>query len=154
LSGYKHGLIGLRPIQIERLVGGILSQYHQCEVRHVGRPGDDGIDLLLVLGDESLPVQVKHHLRSGRVEGVAPIRDFVGAILGGDCSTGLFVTTPERYSRPAEEYAVRVVGRGFQVGLVDVHELRKLIGNVVANQWCAYEKAGDRSSLHSPGLLR
>lgn len=47
----KSLLFNIHPTQMERLVGSVFSDYFSCEVIHVGKSRDGGIDLLLIDGD-------------------------------------------------------------------------------------------------------
>jgi hypothetical protein len=76
----------LTPYQMEKLVGSILRDLFDCEVRHVGGPKDQGVDLLLVDGDKKTVVQVKRRLRTKKAERVSVIREFIGAMILNEVS--------------------------------------------------------------------
>jgi len=140
LVEYRKSLISLKPEEVERLVGEILCQYHECDVRHVGRSHDKGIDLIVIKGDTNIAVQVKHRIGSGKVESVSPVREFVGALVAERFTKGLFVSTAASFSKYAREYAAQVNRNFVPLNLIDIHELREMIRNISANQWSVYDK--------------
>jgi hypothetical protein len=142
IKEYRKRLSDLSPVQIEELLGEILAQYKNCEVRHVGRTDDKGIDLILIQGDENTAVQVKHRSinRKKKSESVAPVRDFVGALVGRNYKKGIFFTTDEKYSNSAKEYAEHVSRNFIPLSLYTVNDIREFIGNIVLTQWAQYDK--------------
>lgn len=140
LREYRRRLSDLSPKDVEVLVGKILCQYYQCDVRHAGRAGDKGIDLILLQSDAPIAVQVKHRdiERRARSESVAPVREFVGAMVGEGYSHGIFVTTDDRYSEPAQRYAERVRSSFAPLNLMTVREVRDFMGLIAEDQWSEY----------------
>jgi restriction endonuclease Mrr len=99
----------------EQLVGSVFADFFNCDARVVGRSGDGGIDLVLVLADSEIAVQVKHRDQGShhwRAEPVATVREFLGATILSGHRRAVFVTTAQRFSRGAEEAAVRAVTTG------------------------------------------
>jgi hypothetical protein len=142
IKEYRKRLSDLTPEQIEKLLGEILAQYRNCEVHHVGRARDKGIDLILIKGDETTAVQIKHRSinRKTKSESVVPIRAFVGAFLAKPCKQGIFITTDEKYSNDAKEFE-EDCGRNFiPLSLYTVKDIRDFIGNIVDTQWVQYDK--------------
>jgi hypothetical protein len=88
------------PRRLERLVGDVFSEFFDCEALHVGGPGDNGIDLILLTGEHQLAVQVKRRSKGGS-EGVSLIREFLGALVLEQHLNGLIVTTADSFSKPA-----------------------------------------------------
>ncbi len=141
LGEFSRSLSTLSPTEVEKLVGEVLSQYLQCEVRHVGRPHDHGIDLLVIRGDESIAVQVKYRRHPDKRESVIPIREFVGAMIGEGFTRGIYVTTAPGYTKDAKRYT-ETLGRTFApLNLVSIHELRDFIGNLSSDRWGVYDRA-------------
>lgn len=109
----------MHPRKMEDIAGQVLGDHLDCDVVHVGGTRDGGIDLLLVDGDEQRVVQVKRRQRGDKVEGVALIREFLGAMLLGQHSKGTIVSTAAHFTRGAREAASRSV----RLGLVDSMDL-------------------------------
>lgn len=130
LSEYRRDISFISPKEMERLIGKILSQHYNCNVHHVGRSGDKGIDLLIIESDKTIAVQVKHRISGKKTEGVLGLRDFVGAIVGEGYQEGLYVTTAEQYSPHAKEYANQVSRRFAPINIITINELRDLINNI------------------------
>jgi len=95
----------IHPRKCEELVGAVLKDHMHCEVQHVGRTGDGGIDLILVTRDEPFIVQVKRRADPRAVEGVAIIRELIGAMILAGSSNGIFVTTAKSFSKSARSAA-------------------------------------------------
>ena len=108
LDSDRYDLRLISPTVLERLVGDVLADHFNCEVRHVGGPGDGGIDLLAVNTDEPWAVQVKRRGPTVRTESVRPVREFIGALVVSGHRNGLFVTTAPCFSRPAVATAEQV----------------------------------------------
>lgn len=140
LAEYHKSLASLKPKEIERLIGEIFCQYHECDVLHVGRSHDKGIDLILVQGDTNIAVQVKHRTRLNKKEGVSPVREFVGALVAEGFTKGLFVSTAVNFSQYAREYVEQVNRNFVPLNLIDINEIREMVGNISADQWSVYDK--------------
>jgi len=151
LSEFRRSLASIAPKDMETLIGQLLAQYMQCEVRHVGRAGDDGIDLIVIRGDSPMAVQIKHRVpgRRAKSESVVPVREFVGAILAEGFSSGLFVTTDETFSSAAKTLADKVRRRLIPLNLITVHDLRAFMGQIHLEAWQEYRVYGVIRPLHS-----
>jgi restriction system protein len=109
----------LNPTKFEQLVGDIFHDFYNCEVTHVGRTGDAGVDLLVIDSDKPLPIQVKRRTNAKIWEPVATVREFLGALLLQGFDRGAIVTTANHFSEPALEAA----GKARALGLVDEFRL-------------------------------
>jgi hypothetical protein len=45
----RERLYGMNPTGFEVFVGSVLSDFLDCEVHHIGRSGDDGVDLIALV---------------------------------------------------------------------------------------------------------
>jgi Restriction endonuclease len=151
LREYRKGLASVSGHEMEKIVGQLIAQYEECEVRHIGRTSDGGIDLLIVKGETTTAVQVKHR-GSGRArksEGIECVREFVGALVVEQYSRGLFVTTDAAFSKPAKDYAKKVSRVFIPLELATISDLRSMIGNIQQKQWNEHnrlwkDKTGER----------
>jgi ferritin-like protein len=118
----------LTPRQLERLVGSVFRDFMQCQVTHIGGPGDHGVDLLLVHGAQRAIVQVKRRKRQGLKEGVGTVRDLLGALLLSECKTALLVSTADDFSCAAKD-AVSVARElcAVDIELYDQQRLREVL---------------------------
>ncbi|WP_041702133.1 restriction endonuclease [Prosthecochloris aestuarii] len=90
------------PTKFEKLVGDVMKEFLGCQVDHVGKSNDGGIDLILMHSDRGpIPVQVKRRQADGKVESVALVREFRGAMVLAGFDEGLIVSTADHYSRQA-----------------------------------------------------
>jgi restriction system protein len=76
----KEILYEISPQKLEDIAQVVFSSYFDCEVKHVGKTGDEGIDLLFVLSDDPILVQVKRRESPEHIELVKSVREFVGAM--------------------------------------------------------------------------
>ena len=102
LNNNKSIALNVRPYELEKYAKSLLSDFFCCDVTHVGKSHDGGIDLLVVHSDEGIiPVQVKRRRDNNRTEGVSSIREFRGAMVLKGFSKGVFLTTARKYSNEA-----------------------------------------------------
>lgn len=95
--------LAMEPRKFEIFVQTVFRHYFDCEVRHIGKSHDGGLDLLVVTHNEGiLPVQVKRRYKEGVAESVSVIREFLGAMVSQGYKRGLFVSSAERFSRSAK----------------------------------------------------
>jgi restriction endonuclease Mrr len=86
---------------MELLVKHCFENIYDCEVKHVGKSGDGGIDLVLVNADDPVLVQVKRHFSSDYIEPVRPVRELLGAMYENNSKSCIYVTTAKRFSKKA-----------------------------------------------------
>jgi restriction system protein len=104
----------ISPALMEEVVVSVLRSMGY-EARATGRSGDGGIDAVLESSTDAVAVQVKRTRRSIEVE---QLRAFVGALVIGGRTRGVFVTTSQfRSGVPAAAKALD--GTGYAVELVD-----------------------------------
>jgi restriction endonuclease Mrr len=121
----------MEPIAFERFVQTVLRHYFDCEVQHVGKSHDGGIDLLMVTRDEGLvPVQIKRRAYDGAVEGVAVIREFLGAMVTEGYRSGVFVSSAPTFSRRAHNSSISNAKSAmtYRIRLLDSRTLIRMCG--------------------------
>jgi restriction system protein len=102
-------LYSVNPKKMEEIVQSVLSEFYDCEVKHVGQTGDGGIDLLVANSDKTLAVQVKRRTGPGKTETVQLIREFLGAIQLEGLKEGIIVSTADRFTKGAVAAAERAI---------------------------------------------
>ena len=119
----------IHPKKMEQLVGSVFRDYLDCEVVHVGKTSDGGIDLILIDGSEQQVIQVKRRSNPKSNEGVGVLREFIGAMVLDERRKGVFVTTAGGYTRGANKAARRAqtLGVVVQLDLIDVHRFVKML---------------------------
>jgi len=140
LNGLKRRLADYSPTEVEKIMCELLGQHYRCEVHHVGRSGDGGIDLLLLEGDKIGAVQIKHHPHTNKRESVVPVREFIGAMVLNQVARGVFVTTADGFTGPAKSAAATASRVLAPLNLMSVEDIRAIIKNVAANEWQEYEQ--------------
>ena len=124
-------LYKMNPTKFEQFVGGILKEFYDCQVLHVGKSSDGGIDLILIdSNDGKTPVQVKRRSTKSKTESVAIVREFRGAMLLHGYNNGLIVTTADHFSKEAVEASQPQLHHSIRqkIELVDVRQLFDIMG--------------------------
>ncbi len=109
----------LHPTKFEELVGSVFKDFFLCEVKHVGKTNDGGIDLILVRSDSDAIIQVKRREKPNSTEGVSVIRELLGTIKLSEKRNGIFVTSANKFSGPA----IKASEKATKLNLVDKLEL-------------------------------
>lgn len=119
----------LHPTQFEILVGSILREFYECEVRHVGRSGDDGVDLIAIIKDSPTLVQVKRRIRHDAIEGIEVVKLLFASAFAQGAISGMVVTTAQRFSRPAQRWIQTQVlhDAGFSMDLVQLNDFMHMV---------------------------
>jgi hypothetical protein len=98
----------LSPRAFEELVQSIYRDFFHCEVKYLGGAGDQGIDLVVILGHQrELLLQVKRTRHHTLVDGPEYVRALIGAsALRGGQSAHL-VTSASRFTPATQDVAKR-----------------------------------------------
>ncbi len=129
IARHPQSVFKVEPYKMEELVAGIFARTMSCRVEWLGGPGDGGVDLLLVSGDDTYAMQVKRMSSVEHPIRVSLVREFVGAMVIEGLTKGVFVTTSS-LTKHAERAAIRATHRISvdRVDLVDGSRLVKLCG--------------------------
>ena len=109
----------MNPQKFEELVGFVFKDFYDCEVRHVGKSHDGGIDLILVRSDFDTIVQVKRRQKPEATEGVSVIRELIGTMALERNRNAIFVSSAAKFSNKAKKAS----NEAASVGIVDKIEL-------------------------------
>jgi hypothetical protein len=150
LVRHPHSLTHISPRALERLVADVFRETMHCEAIHVGGPNDGGIDIVLIDGDRRYVVQTKRRM-GGAAEGVAGIREFVGAMVLAGELRGLYVSTAPRFSPSAIAAAGLAAERGLveYIDLVDPKRLIDVCKLAVTSSGELWQKAKSTANLLS-----
>lgn len=108
------------------------STGNYCEVKHIGRPGDGGVDIVLIDAENrKWLVSVKRRETETKVEPVSTLRDILGAMVLEGSSHAIIATTAGRFSVPARTNTVRALQKGMKITLMDKSSLNQLIGSIL-----------------------
>ena len=126
------------PRRFEKFVADVFrANYTNAEVLHVGKPGDGGIDVLLIeaRGEQWL-IQVKRRGSQKSSEGVSTIRDILGAMVVKGVRKGIVVSTVERFSPNARQDTVKAKTGpfGMTVELVDKDIFNKMLDPILPDR--------------------
>lgn len=114
LTGKYDQRFAIRPRVFEEVVASVFRDLgYQAIVTNYS--GDDGVDVFLTKGSETIGVQVK---RYEPTIGVDQIRELAGSLLLNDVTKGMFVTT-SGFQRGAAATAQAFAMRGWPIELVD-----------------------------------
>ena len=124
--------------RFEKFVADVFrANYTNAEVLHIGKPGDGGIDVLLIeTGSEQWLIQVKRRGSQKSSEGVSTIRDILGAMVVKGVNKGIVVSTVERFSPKARQDAVKAKTGpfGMTVELVDKGIFNKMLDPILPDR--------------------
>jgi hypothetical protein len=140
----------INPIVLEQLLRDVFSDYYNCEVKWTGRGPDGGFDLFHVLADTGAALyQIKRRGLSAKSESVIPLRSLVGAMIEKEVTTGIFVTTSDNFSNPAETYASNINERGYKLELIDYSILIDILKNTLPKVFAPWRNIwNEHSSIH------
>lgn len=152
-------IYGLGPTRFEVLVGGILADFFDCEVKHVGRTGDGGIDLMVLDADDPLLVQVKRRTRADATEGVEVVKNLFASLYAVGSNRGMLVTSAQRFTRGAKSWVRLPALRdsGYELDLVDIERVIDMTRTTTSSDtppWQCFLEAreGVSFALDSPAL--
>jgi restriction system protein len=120
--------------KMEELVASVLSDHFgKCEATICGKVADGGIDVILIESEKSsIPVQVKRRINPKKPEPVSLIREFIAAVQLRGYDRGLYVTTAERFTKPAIKESQTAVSRGL-VSQFELINKSKFLGFIKSN---------------------
>ena len=112
--------------------------------------GDDGVDVILDSpSGETIGVQVKRYKKERRIE-AEQIRSLAGALLVGDHTKGIFVTTSS-FRSGARKMAHKLSSIGYPIELIDAERFLNALG--IAQISCVeFDKERMISYLRTPGV--
>lgn len=140
----------LSPHRMETLVADIFkANYQQCEVVHVGGPGDLGIDVLLVDDNkEKRLIQVKRREKPNKAEGFSTLQSILGTMALHGERHGIIVTTADYFSFQAKREVKNAAKQGYLVELVDKGILNRMVGKLLPHSpWQAVFSHSDASII-------
>lgn len=144
----------LNPNALEVYIRDIFkANYSNCEVIHVGKPGDRGVDVLFIDTQEKRwLIQVKRRSRSDATEGFGTLQNLLGAMVMNDSLNGILVSTVDHFSYKVFEEAKTLKNRGFVVDLVDKGKLNRMLDAVLPTKpWQGFI---DEWEIHHKRLWR
>jgi len=126
-------LYNMNPKKFELYVGSVLSDFFECEVRHVGQSGDDGTDLIALIGDKPLLIQVKRRGTPGRTEGIDVVKLIFASAFARGVSDGMIITSAKKFSKQAFQWieSPKLKEVGFNFTLADFNSLMSMIDAVL-----------------------
>ena len=131
-------LHSFNPTRFEKFVADVFrANYTNAEVLHVGKSHDGGVDVLLIdVQEEQWLIQVKRRGFQIPSEEVKTIRDLLGAMHLGEARMGIVVSTAGRFSRPAQEAAIKAgkVRNPMIVRLVDKSMFNKMLDPILPDR--------------------
>lgn len=119
----------MAPHRLETLVAEIIrANYAPIEVQHVGGTNDGGVDLVWVQSSaRRWLVQVKRRSSLTSGEGVATIRNLLGAMVLQGSAHGIVVSSADHFTYMAHQAVGRAAEVGMTVKLADRHVLDRLL---------------------------
>ena len=146
----REKIYSMNPTKFEIFVGSILSDFLDCEVHHVGKSRDDGVDLLALVGEYPLMIQVKRRSSASATEGIDVVKHLFASVFARGGNNGMVVTSAKTFTKPAVTWtqSPRIIDTGFKLDLVDINSLMSMIGAVAKNNappsWQLHHDRHDR----------
>jgi len=137
----------LHPSKFEKLVASVFKDYFNCEVRHVGKSGDGGIDLLLIENENVSAIQVKRRLHENKVERPTVVRDLVGAMIPFGYNKGKVVTTADKFGPSSHSYTKAIEKDKFKIDLIDCDAFLSILNCVHSESLRPWECALNKSDV-------
>lgn len=125
----------VQPTLLEKLVASVFrANYEHADVRHVGRPSDGGVDVVLVESANSeWLVQVKHHVKDKTAESVTAVRHLLGTLVLEERTRGVVVSTADHFSHFAAKATDKAQRLGYEIELVDRGLLLQLLSRCMTD---------------------
>jgi HJR/Mrr/RecB family endonuclease len=121
----------INPRVFERIVGECFrANWRPVDTIYVGGPYDGGIDVVLVLSDDSRwLIQCKRRSKSNAVESIRAVRELLGTLRAEDELRGIVVSTADHFSYYAQKLAIRpnLIDVGYEIKLVDYGILKEML---------------------------
>src|SRR5712692_7543441 len=126
----------LEPRAMERLVAGIFrANFRNVDVVHVGRPGDQGIDVLFVDAQSCRwLIQVKRRQSADHVEPFETVQRLLGTLLLNQSLHGIVASNANHFSFAAERCVKEVTNLGYTVQLLDRGKLTRMLGPLLPSR--------------------
>ena len=97
--------------KMEEMVQYVFQSHFNCEVKHIGKSHDGGIDLLLINSNSPIAIQVKRRQSLNKIEPVNLIRELIGSTLLAGLKDCIYVTTASKFSFEAEKAREQAIER-------------------------------------------
>jgi len=108
LEHFKADIYNVDTRVFERVIANLYADHFPgSEIRHIGGPGDNGVDIYAVINDTPCVIQVKRRASAGETEGPAVVRELVGVMFSEGVSHAHLVTTADRFTIAAHKAARR-----------------------------------------------
>lgn len=122
----------ISPSRMETLVADIFkANYRHCEVKHVGGPGDLGIDVLFIDDNaQKRLIQVKRRENAKKAEGFSTLQSILGTLALKGERHGIIVSTADAFSFQAKREAKNAAKQGYFVELIDKGILDRMVGRL------------------------
>jgi hypothetical protein len=130
----------LHPTAFEKFVAEIFrANYHHVEVIHVGRPDDEGVDVLFIdASGEQWLIQVKRRENPSSSEGVGVLRNLLGAMFLKSVLKGIIVSTADHFTTRAYEKVDKAHELGRTIKLIDRGKLNRMLEPFIPSEpWLA-----------------
>jgi hypothetical protein len=123
----------IAPRLLERFVADVFkANYRECEVLHVGKSGDWGVDVIFVdASQKEWLIQVKRRTRPDSSEPFSTVQALAGTLTIHGKLHGIVVSTADHFSAQACQAAKRLAKQRYRVKLYDRGILNRMISPVL-----------------------
>ena len=131
------------PKELEIFVKVIFSSfYNNCDVYHIGKPYDKGIDILYIDSDKKeWLIQVKRRKKIPSSEGISTIRNLLGTLVLEGKKCGIVVSTADHFTHEACKNVNRLRDLGYTIKLIDKHKLDLMLDPLIPKEpWLDFDE--------------
>lgn len=121
----------------------IQDLYAPCEVIHIGKTGDGGVDLKLITTDSgTFLVQVKRRLNLSKPEGVKTVRELNGVLFRDRAAKGIIITTAKTFTAGCEDEIRRTLesNESYEMRLLAFKDIVAMLGLTPPKQYEPWKK--------------
>lgn len=117
------------PISLEKFVTDVFkANYKHGEVIHVGKPFDQGVDVLYIESDgKEWLIQVKRRSKENSSEGFSTIQSLAGTLLIKNKLNRIVVSTADRFTTMAYKTVNRLQEKQYIIKLIDKGKLNRML---------------------------
>lgn len=137
LGKKKDILYNIDPYKLEDIAQVVFSAYYNCQVKHVGKTGDGGKDLIIIQSDNPILVQVKRRENPEHIELVKGVREFVGTMYIEGSKKGIYLSTAKDFSKGSKEIATNLLSdrKLDKFDLVNYQEFCNMLGVIKTDKY-------------------
>jgi restriction system protein len=124
-------IASMNKTAFEKYMAEVLENHFSCQVKHVGKSDDGGVDLWILENEEKTLVQVKNR-ELHKTEGVGTVRSLLGSMLDMDIYRGMIISTAKTFTEPSKKMVNRNLAKGSveRLDIKNCNDIFEMIGAI------------------------